>query len=281
MKKVISFISFIILVFALTCGAYGCSDTVKGNATYDLYAYDMKTASFVKLAASVTFSSDLTEYEYVFLDGSLSIRGSVTHEDAPDRYTITCSDDAISVVKEKFKQQLIASGASSEELNDYEMASQGVTPQMQLLYSGGYLFSPSSVELFHSADSDRTDRFEGRFVLSSDGKMVELKGGILYSQDDKGDCTVRSGYYTVSNGFLTITFTDTDGKEKYENGVLSRKKYLMATVSFSDNFELIGTDFEDQMNSSEWLKLMKSDLTAYAGKKYAVLTDEFYATDMD
>ena len=279
MKKILSIVCFVILSLVLVCGAFGCSGSVKGNVSYNLFAYDMKTASFVKLAASVRFNSDLSGYEYVFSDGSLTLRGSVVHEVRPDRYTLICSEDAVSVVKEKYKQQLVDGGASSEELNDYQMVSEGLTPKMQLLNYNGYLFSPSSVELFHSASSDRTDRFEGRFVMTANAKMVELKGGTLYSDDGDGNLTVKSGYYTVSNGIMTITFTDKDGKDSYDNGVLNRKKYLMATVAFADDFELIGTDFEDQMNDSEWLKLMKSDLDAYSGKTYAVLTDEFYSAN--
>ena len=263
------------------CGAFGCRRSIKGDSPYSLYAYDMQKGVFVKLDASITFNSDLSEYEYTFYDGSLTIRGGVTYEEEPDRYTLTCSKDAVTLVKDRYEQQLIDAGASEDELNDYRMIKEGFLPQMQLLSYNGYLFSARSVEMFHAADAEGTDQFEGRFVMTSNGKMVELKGGYLYSDDDEGEFTVKSGYYTVSNGMLTVTTTDKDGKDSYIDGVLARKKYLMATVTFSLDFELIGTDFEEQVDGSEWLKLMKSDLDAYSGKKYAVLTDEFYATDLD
>lgn len=281
MKKVTSFVCFIILILALIGGAFGCGRSVKGNETYYLYVYDMNTASFVKLPASVTFNSDLSEYEYVFNDGSMTIRGAASHETAPDRYTLTCSEDAITIVTKRYEEQLIAAGASEQEINDFKLAKEGLTPQMQLLYSDGYLFSAGSVELFHATSSGRTDVFEGEFIMTGDGKKVSFKGGSLYTADDKGAFTVLSGYYTVNNGIMTVTMTDKDGKETYTNGLLSRKKYLMVTVSFGDEFELVGTDFEDQMEGSEWLKMMKSDLAAYTGKKYALLTDEFYSTELD
>lgn len=283
MRKVLTFISLIVILLAVCLGSFGCGKSVKGDETYYLYVYDMGTASFVKLPASVTFNDDLTQFEYVFNDGSLSIRGAATHETKPDRYTLTCSKDAISVVTEKYEQQLIASGASAEEINDYKLIKESVTPQMQLLYSDGYLFSARSVELFHVATSGRSDVFEGEFIMTGDGKKVSLKGGTLYMEENSGDgkFTVKMGYYTVSNGIMTVTLTDKDGKETYTNGVLDRKKYLMVTVSFGDEFELVGTDFEEQVESSEWLKMMQSELSSYVGKKYALLTDEFYSTELD
>lgn len=271
-----------LLLVTVCAASFGCKKKeVKGDSDYYLYSYDMDTKSFVKVGASVRFSDDLTEYTYTFNDGSLKIGGKATHSDVPNVYTLECKEEQIELVTNKYRQYLVSSGASKEELDTFDILKNNISPKMQLISYEGYLFTSSSVELFHAKTEGKSDAFDGEFIMTSTGEAVSLRGGNLYAADDDGNYTDKMGYYTVSNGILTLTFVDADGKDAYTNGVLSRKRYLMVKMTMPEEFDLIGTDFEEQTEEAKWYSLIKDEYASYAGKTISLLTDSFYSASMD
>lgn len=273
------FALFIIVV--VVCSFACCSDSLKAGKPFYLYQYDASSDRFVKVGASVVFGKNLESYTYVFNDGTLSIHGSVSHSDDPSSYTLHCSEDVVPVVVEKYREYLISSGASDSTMELFNFMSEHFTPETQLLSYKKFLFTARSVELVHSVSAgDNASSFEGEFTMTATGEKLKFKGGSVYSPDEKGDFTIYEGYYSVSNGILTFTNVDEKGNDKYEDGVLYRKRYLMATVSFSDDFSITGTDFEEQLEDADWVKRINSELSAYSGKTVAVLSDEFYSYEM-
>ena len=282
MKKFLVVVLSLLLLVTVCAASFGCKKKeVKGDSDYYLYSYDMNTKSFVKVGASVRFNDDLTEYIYTFNDGSLTIGGKATHSDVPNMYTLECKAEQIELVTNKYRQYLVSSGASAEELETFDILKNSISPQMQLISYEGSLFTSASVELFHAQDEGKSDVFEGEFIMTATGEAVSLHGGNLYTTDDDGNYTVKAGYYTVSNGILTLTTVDADGKDAYTNGVLTRKRYLMAKMTMPAEFDLIGTDFEEETEESKWYSLIKDEFDSYAGKTIALLTDSFYSASLD
>ncbi|MBP5404973.1 MAG: hypothetical protein J6Y74_03395 [Clostridia bacterium] len=282
MKKFLSIVLSLLLLITLCALSFGCKKKeVRGDSDYYLYAYDMDSRTFVKAGASVRFSDDLTEYSYTFNDGSLTISGKATHSDVPNMYTLECHAEQIELVTNKYRQYLVSSGASSKEVESFDLLKASISPKMQLIAYGGSLFTSSSVELFHVSADGKSDAFEGEFVMTASGETVSLHGGNLYTADDDGKYTVKTGYYTVSNGILTLTTVDADGKDAYTNGVLARKRYLMAKITLPAELDLIGTDFEEQMEEAKWYSLIKEEYASYAGKTISLLTDRFYSASLD
>jgi len=279
MKGFFKFICMVLLVGVLCAAFFGCDNSIKGNTEYFVYQYDIASDSFVNLGTSVKFNEDLTEFDYKFNDGSLVIHGAVRASTSPLMYTLTCGEDVRTIVLEKYRQSLVDSGADSETIKAFDIMKTGFSPTTQLLRYKNNLFKSTSVELCHVAD-EQSDSFEGIFMMTATGDKVRFKGGYMYATADDGNYSVKSGYYTASNGILTLTFVDNEGKDQYKNGVLYRKRYLMATVEFPADFELIGTDFEEQMTNSDWWQSIKEGFDSYAGKTISVLTDEFFSSDM-
>ena len=267
----------LIVSFAAFCG---CGTSLKAGKSYYLYTYSVSADRFVKLGSSIVFGKDFKTYTYVFSDGSLSIHGNVTHTETPNVYLFTCGEDVNKVVKEKYREYLIESNADESLMELFNMMSDTFTSKMQLVYYNGYLFSLRSVELSHSPTDSNTGSFEGEFTLTKDGEKLKLRGNSAYSADENGNYNVYAGYYTVSNGIMTFTTVDDKGKDKYVDGVLYRKRYLMATITFPELFEIVGTDFEEQLEEAQFVKNVNSQLSAYSGKTIALLADEFFACNM-
>jgi len=281
MKKMFRVCIFIVVLLSILLSVFSCKSELKSGKEYFLYQNDMKSNTFVKLGSYVVFTDDFSVYEYLFNDGSLTIRGSVIHHTDPDTYTLICSQDAITVVQNKYRQQLIDQGATDDEIRDFDVVKEGVSPVMQLYYYGGKLFAGNSIELYHSSSSENSDTFEGEFVMTANGKVVLLKGGVLYTRDSTEDEYEKGGYYTVRNNIMTLTMVDSDGKDLYNDGVLSRKKYFMAKITFSDEVEIVDTDFEEQMEVSDWYRAINNELDSCYGKTITVLTDQFFSAEMD
>ena len=91
----------------------------------------------------------------------------------------------------------------------------------------------------------------------------------------------RSAFNTETGAYARTGILDENGKDKYQNGILMRKRYLMAKVTIPTKDTLLDKDFEEQMKSSAFASKINADISAYAGKTIAVLCDSFYSNDMD
>ena len=281
-RKIIGSLTLAILILTLCLTSLaGCDKSLKAGEIYYLYAYSVKEDRFVKVGSSIVFGKDFKTYSCRFIDGTMLVRGAAEHNTKPNYYSLTCSEDVIPVLVQKYRDYLISSGASEETMSYFNTLSDKFSPDMQLFDYGSYLFEASSAELAHSVVSgEKSDSFEGEFVMTATGDTLKFKGGTAYSKDDGNEYTIRAGYYTVSNGFMTFTTLDDKGNDKIVDGVLYRKRYLMAKVTFPDNFEFVGTDLEGQEQDVDWLKTINAQLSAYSGKTVSVLCSQFYSTEM-
>ena len=280
MKRHVKFLIVLMILIVAFAAFSGCGTSLKAGKAYHLYTYNVTSDRFVKLGSSIVFGKDFKTYTYVFSDGTLSIHGNVSHTETPNVYLFTCGADVNKVVKEKYREYLIETNADERLIELFNMMSEDFSSSMQLVYYNGYLFSLSSVELSHSPTDSNTGSFEGEFTMTKDGEKLKLRGNTAYTADENGNYTVYAGYYTVSNGIMTFTTVDEKGKDKYVDGLLYRKRYLMATITFPELFEIIGTDFEEQLEEAQFVKNINSQISAYSGKTIALLSDEFFACDM-
>lgn len=253
----------------------GCQGGIKGDRTYYQYQYDMTKARFVKYGASIYFDKKLKNYTYYYGDGLLNISGSVSKNSKPDSYIISCSESVVPLVINRYRDYLVNKGASSAEIESFDTYSASFKPTQQFFTYDKYLFTGSAIEMSHVADS-QSSNIEGEYIISSTHDLLKFSNGNLYKKDDNDQYAI-TGYYSVSNGMLTVTTTE-NGKDKYVNGILARKRYLIAKISFDKNgFSVIGTDFNEAMQDSEWVKILNDSLNTYSGKTITVFVNSFFA----
>ena len=279
MKKLLSFVLIIVLLLTVSLAAVGCKAKIKSGKEYHLYTYDARTDRFVTMGASLTFGKGLTTFEYTFGEGDLTIHGGVEHSEDPDSYVISCSEEVISLVTQRYRQSMVDGGADQSQIDLFDAIAASITPQTQYFAYDGKLFTADAVELFRVADQD-SDAFEGVYRTDSSDDMVRLRGGLMYSKDDDGEYTVKSGRYSVSRGILTIISTDENGKDRYQSGVLMRKRYLMAKITIPAEGELLGTSMDEQVKNAAFVSKINADISDYSGKTIAVLCDSFLSADM-
>ena len=279
MKKILYVFLIIILILSVAVGAFACKKKIATGKEYHLYTYDSRTDSFVKMGASLTFGENFESFEYSFSDGGLRIYGGVDHTEKPDAYVITCSEEVLSLVTDQYRESLQASGADETQIAFYEAIADGFTPRAQYFSYDGKLFTGDSVELFREA-SDDSDSFEGVYRMDSSENLVRFRGGFVYAQDEDGNYTEKTGKYTVSRGILTLISVDEDGKDRYQNGILMRKRYFMAKITIPSEAEILGTDFEEQLKSSAFASKINQDISDYSEKTIAVLCKSFLSYDM-
>ena len=253
---------------------FACDKKIRTGTVYYRYAYDMRTDSFLKIGATLSFGKGFTTFEYTYAGGDLAINGSVEHTSVPDSYIITCADEVVSIVADRYRQTLIDNGADQSQLDFYDAVSEVFTPKAQYYVYEGRLFTGDSIELFHAAEGD-TASFEGIYRMDSSEDTVRIYGGYVYSKDEDGKYTKKSGKYTVSRGILTLISLDEKGKERYQNGVLMKKRYFMAKVKIPKDGDLVATDLETQLKSSEFVSKINADISAYSGKTVAVLCESY------
>ena len=276
MNARIKIIAFLLLLAAVAALAVGCESGIVSGETYYLYSYDTRTDRFVKMGPSLKFGDGLKIFTYSFGDGDSEIMGTVERTQKPDAFLIQCNKEVITLVTERYKAALVASGADERRLALFNALSANVTPQAQYFSYDGNLFLGSAVELYHAAGKD-SDSFEGLYHMDDSDALIRIRGGYFYTADEKGEYTVKSSYYTISNGIMCVVSLDKNGRERYVDGVLVRKRYLMAKVSVSSSDDLLGTDLDEQMESSFFVKGIKAEKDAYAGKTVTVLCDSFFS----
>ena len=133
--------------------------------------------------------------------------------------------------------------------------------------------------MYHEPDSAR-ESVEGIYRIDDSEEKLRLRSGIMYGADDKDDYTVKQGYYSYSRGILTVTFTNPDGSDRYENGVLYRKRYFVAKITIPDGGTLLGTSLEEHLESSAFVSKINAQISEYSGKTITVLTDSFFARSL-
>ena len=280
MKKLFCTLLILIFIMALTFGTVACKSDIVTDKAYYRYAYDARTNSFVKMGTSVVFTDDFKSFEYSFGGNAITIYGTVEHTDTPESYIITCNEEAISVVNKRYRDTLIASGADQSQLDFYDAVAANLSPKTQYYVYDGKLFTADAIDLFREAE-DGSDAFEGMYRMSTSDDLVRLRGGYAYTKDDDGEYTYKNARYTVSRGILTLISMDEDGKDKYKDGVLMRKRYLMAKITIPTDGSLVETSMEEQLQTSDFVSKITADISAYSGKTIAVLCDEFLSKDMD
>lgn len=280
MKKVI-LIS--VLLTIIICSLFGCSNSIQNDETYHCYTYDLNSHKFLKYGPSITFNNNLSGYSFDYGDGSIVLKGSVQKLSSPESLIITCNEDAVAVLKAKYRANLIASGADDLTIEAIDLIMESLDPKQQLFIYDGKLFADDGIELTRKIDSETYNAktnystFEGEFTLVSDNSTVYMSSnGKMYTAAEDGKYTVQSGYYTVRNGFMTITTTDSSGNDKYVDGLLYSKRYFMATISFPTNIEIISTDFDELTQNSDWYSTFVEQIELYQGKTISVLVDSFY-----
>ena len=279
MKHIIKIIASVILLLLLVCLAVGCGGGIAADETYYLYTYDTRTDRFVRSRSALRFGEDLKTFDYTFIEGQLTVSGRVEHTDVPNAYTIVCNEEAVEVVAAHYKEKLIASSASEDVLSLYAALAASFSPQTQFFAYDGYLFSGDSVEMFREATAD-SDAFEGVYRIDDSDDRLRFRGGNMYAADAEGNYTVKKGYYTVSRDILTLTSVNEDGTDRYENGVLYRKRYLMAKITVPSEEELLGTSLEEHLENSNFSEKINADLSDYSGKTIAVLVESFFSKDL-
>lgn len=278
MKRLFCCLLIIVLVLTLSLAA-GCKPKIKAGKDYHLYTYDAKSDRFVKMGASLSFGKDLSTFEYTFSEGDLTIYGGVEHTEKPDSYTISCSEEIISLVTERYRKSLVDGGAEQSKIDLFDAIAATITPRTQYFAYDGKLFTGSAVELFRVAE-DGCDSFEGLYRTDSNTDIIRLRGGFVYSEDENGECTVKSGRYSVSRGILTIISMDEKGNDRYQNGILMRKRYLTAKITIPSDGELLGTSMDEQIEKSAFVTKINADISDYSGKTIAVLCESFLSNDM-
>ena len=279
MKKALYLLLISILLLSVAFGAFACKSKVASGKAYYLYQYDSKSDSFVRMGTSLTFGEDLTTFEYVFGDGGLKIYGSVEHTAKPDSYVITCNEEVVALVSERYRQTMVDSGADASELDFYDTVAEGFSARAQYFSYDGKLFAGSAVELFREASKD-SESFEGIYRTDSTDDLVKLRGGYVYKADDNGEYTEKVAKYSVSRGILTWISLDDKGKDRYQNGILMRKRYFMAKITIPTEAELVGTSFEELMEASAFVNKINADISDYSGKTIAVLCECFLSYEM-
>ncbi len=277
-KRIIALCSIVILLMIVTLSV-GCESGISAGKSYYLYTYDTRTDRFVRKGPSLKFTDGLKGFEFSYGTGDLTISGRVNHTKRPDSYIVSCNEEVIAVVNERYKQSLIAAGADQETIDFYEAVAENFSAESQYFSYNGKLFLGSAIELYHLPDKS-SDSFEGYYYIESSDDPVRLLGGYLYTKDDSGNYTVKSGSYTVSNGILTLISLNDRGQPLYQNGMLYRKRYLMAKVTIPTGGSLVGTSMEDQLNTSAFVKKVSEDMEHYSGKTVAVLCEQFFAQKM-
>ena len=267
------------LISLLAAVAFGCKSGIKEGETYYSYKYDARTDSFIKMGSHLTFGENFETFEYSFGAGDLSFFGSVEHTDCPDSYIISCGEDVLTALTERYRKSLLESGATDSELELFDVLAESLTPQTQYFVHEGYFFSGDSVELYHEAGDD-SDSFEGLYNRDDGKGMVKFRGGYVYTENEAGEYVEKEGRYTVSRGILTLVSLNKDGSDRYENGILYRKRYLMAKITLSEESTLIGTSFDEQMESSAFIKAISARKSEYAGKTITVLSEQFFSKEM-
>ena len=116
--------------------------------------------------------------------------------------------------------------------------------------------------------------------MDSSEDLVKLRGGYAYSQDENGEYTFKSGKYTIARGILTLISLDENGNEKYKDGILMRKRYLMAKITIPSSGELLDKSLDEQLESSAFVSKINADISDYSGKTIAVLCDSFLSNEM-
>ncbi len=279
MKKFFCILLTILLILTLSIGAFACKAKIKADEAYRRYTYDARTDSFVAMGASLTFKDDFTTFEYTFGDNDFTIIGTVEHTDTPDSYIVVCNEEATATVTEVYRKSLIEKGADQSKIDFFDTIAQYLTPRAQYYVYDGKLFTGDAVELFREADED-SDSFEGVYRMDSSSDLVKLRGGYAYSKDENGDYTVKSGKYTTSRGILTLISLDEKGNEKYKDGVLMRKRYLMAKITIPEDGELLDKSLDEQLESSPFVSKINAEISAYSGKTIAVLCESFLSNEM-
>lgn len=279
MKSIVKITSIAILLTFLICLAAGCGGGIVSDETYYLYTYDAREDRFVQSRSSLRFGDDLKTFEYSFIEGQLTVSGQVEHTEVPNAYTIICSEEAVEVVTDRYKEKLVESGASEDVLSLYATLAASFTPRAQYFAYEKNLFSGDAVEMFREAGAD-SDSFEGVYRIDDEDYTLRLRGGNVYATDDDGNYTVKKGYYTVSRGILTLTSVNEDGTDRYENGVLYRKRYLMAKITIPEGEELLGTNLEEQLENSAFSEKINADISDYSGKTIAVLVESFFSKEL-
>ena len=259
--------------------SFACKNKVSSDKEYHLYTYDAQKDSFVKMSASLRFGADLSTFEYTFGDGDLTIIGAVEHTKTPDSYVITCGDEVVSLVRDRYRKSMVEGGASEEELAVFDVIADSLDAKSQYFVYDGKLFTADAVELFRCGD-EKSDAYEGIYRMDSADTLTRLRGGFAYTQDDNDEYTVKSARYSVSRGIMTIISLDENGKDRYQNGVLMRKRYLMAKITIPSEGELLETDFDEQLKTSAFVSKIKENASEYAGKTIAVLCEAFYTDKM-
>lgn len=279
MKKIFCFVLILTLSAAILLGAVACKSEIVTDEPYSRYVYDARTDTFVQMGATLTFKDDFTTFEYSIGDGDLTVFGAVEHTDTPNAYTVTCNEEATVKMAELYRKRLVANGAEQSELDFFDTVAAYLTPTAQYFVYEGKLLTGDAVELFREPEDD-SDSFEGLYRMDSSEDLVRLRGGYAYAKDDDGEYTFKSGKYSVSRGILTLISLDENGNEKYKNGILMRKRYLMAKITVPSEGTLLDKTLEDQMESSAFVSKLNADISAYSGKTIAVLCDSFLSNDM-
>ena len=279
MKKAIKIISVFVLIALLALTACGCKSKIVAGETYYLSVYDTDTDRFVRSGAAIRFGDDLETFEYCFGDEDITVTGSVERTENPDTLIISCHEEMLNLANERYRAYLEASGADQVTIDLYDAVAENLSSRSQYFVYEGNFFSATSVELFREAD-DHSDSFEGIYRTGSTDDLVKLRGGYIYTQDEDGEYTVKSGRYSVSRGILTWIKINEDGSEYSENGVYFRKRYLMAKITIPECSTLVGTSLEGMIDNSYFIKKITTDLSEYSGKTVCVLSEEFYSKDL-
>ena len=279
MKKLLYLILVLLLISTVCFAAFGCKAKIKSEESYRLYTYDTRLDKFVTMGASLKFGKDFSTFEYTFGEGDLTIFGKVEKTKEPDSYVISCGEEAIALVTERYRQSMVDNGASQAQLDNFDVIASTLTPRAQFFSYGGKLFKGDSVEMFRCPDKD-PDAFEGLYHMDSGTDIVRLRGGFVYGEDEDGEYTVKNGRYTVSRDILTIVSLDENGKDRYQNGILMRKRYFMAKITIPTTDTLVGTSFEEQLKSSAFASAINADISEYSGKTIAVLCESFYTNNL-
>lgn len=280
MKKFMKVISGVLLTVFLIAIATGCGGKgIVPGKTYHLYTYDSKGDRFVKMGTSIRFGDGMETFEYDFGDGDLTIIGTTEHTESPNSYIISCSEEMIPLVTERYKKYLTDSGADQQTLDLYDAITKNFTARTQYFVYENHLFSGSAVELFREAGKD-SDSFEGIYRTDDSDETLRLRGGYMYTQDEAGEYTVKKGYYTVKRGILTLISLDEEGKEVVVDGVPYRKRYLMAKITIPEEGILLETSLDEQLDSSAFIKQINAEFSDYSGKTIAVLAEQFFSEEM-
>ncbi|MBO4472568.1 MAG: hypothetical protein J5765_02035 [Clostridia bacterium] len=278
MKK-FSMIVAAIMLLTMLFSLASCNKGIVSDETYYMYTYDTRTDRFIRSRSALRFGDDLTTFEYTFIEGELTVSGVVEHTEVPNAYTIICSDEAVDLVTARYKDILISSGASDDVLSMYGTLAAAFTPRTQYFAYEKNLFAGDSVEMFREAGAD-SDSFEGVYRINDQEDKLRFRGGNVYAADEDGYYTVKKGYYSAARGILTFTSVNEDGTDRYEKGVLYRKRYLMAKITIPTEEELLGTSLDEQLQNSDFVSKINEDISDYSGKTIAVLVERFFSKDL-